>query len=495
MFVKSPLQFTLSILVITFIFSMSILVYFHNRKSRVNRLFTLFLLIFDAWSVTGMAYYNFPVVLHRWVAAQMLFGVCMAPAFYVFARSLTDEDFRLKWPELAVFLPALYVVCVSLLRIVQPGMSLDFAGKVRMIDQKLERVVDVNYYVYSLTIIGDFIAGLLHIALNLRKEKDPLNRRRSLTILITVFVGSFFMFGVTIVSNLLGKRLDMSFSLAGILVMVAVTSVSLIRHKAWSIEHLLELIQRKEEELIVRNQTIESELDLARLVQKRLMPARPPSIKGLNVDFYYRPMDKVGGDFYDYRIDKDNLGIIIADVSGHGIPGAFLATVAKMGFEYFSGMAQNGSVLMMNLDRLISERAVKSMFVTALYTNIDACTMTMTYTNCGHCYPILYGENRGGVMELASVGRPLGVSFGVYPAEQEIKLEHKDRILLYTDGIVETLNDEDEEYSEERLKDFLYRNYRLPSREFSDNLFDSLRDFSGRDDTMDDISLTIVDVL
>jgi sigma-B regulation protein RsbU (phosphoserine phosphatase) len=166
-----------------------------------------------------------------------------------------------------------------------------------------------------------------------------------------------------------------------------------------------------------------------------------------------------------------------------------------MGFQYYSEAFLNSSDLLMSLDKLISERAVKSMFVTALYAQIDSRKMTMSYANSGHCFPIIYGDGRHDVIELSSVGRPLGLSFGLVPEELSVKLQSGDRILIYTDGIIETLNDSDEEYGEDRLMDFLRSNYDLPTDEFSQRLFESLKEFSSTSERIDDITLTIVDVL
>jgi sigma-B regulation protein RsbU (phosphoserine phosphatase) len=166
-----------------------------------------------------------------------------------------------------------------------------------------------------------------------------------------------------------------------------------------------------------------------------------------------------------------------------------------MGLQTFAESTGDGTQLMTTLAKLISERAVKSMFVTAVYARFVRETMEMKYTNCGHCFPMIYGEERGDILCLSSLGRPLGVSFGLKPVEQTVKLMSGDRILLYTDGIVETLNDFEEEFGEERLGTYLRENYDKSKKEFSDGLFDALRDFSGKDEKIDDITLAIIDVL
>lgn len=490
-----PSEYLASTFVVTLFISLAVVVYYHNRKSWINRFFALFMLVTDAWAVTGAVYFFFPVIVYRWVAIQMICGVCIGPSFYFFARALTSENFRIRWFDWVVTVPSFYVILASLARIFIPEVSADFAAKIQVVDHKLIRQPDFNYYMYTIALFGSILSGLAFIAVKSFKHPDKAEKKQMLTVFISVLAGSVFLLGFNNILNLLGKELQPQYSLYGLTVMIAIIAFTVLRHKAWTIEHLLEIIRKNEEELSLRNQTIESELDLARLVQKKLLPSAPPSVKGFDIDFYYHPMDKVGGDFYDYVFTKNSVSIIMADVSGHGIPGAFLATISKMGFQTFAETSANGSELMMSLDRLISERAVKSMFVTAVYARFLRDTMEMKYTNCGHCFPMIYGASRGDIVELASIGRPLGASFGLEPVEQTVKLQSGDRILLYTDGIVETLNENEEEYGEERLKGFLRDNYRKTTREFSDRLFDSLRVFSGKDERIDDISLTIVDVL
>lgn len=494
--VQETLQYIVSSFILAFIVALGIVVYFHNRKSWVNRLFAVFLLNIGTWALLGAVYMYLPGRFSPAVGVpvQMAVGSFLGIEFFFFSRALADDGFRFRKLDVLYFLPSLYIVAVSLCRIFVPGVAAAFAQKISVVDHHLLRQTDANYVIYSLIYVAGFGGGLVHLAANIRRQTDTSDKRRMVFIFTAVLVGATVSFGVNNLVNLLGGKIDPTDSFYVLWITITGIGISIMRHKAWKVEHLMEIIRKNEAELAERNKTIESELDLARLVQKRLLPAASPRIPGITVDFYYYPMDKVGGDFYDYHCSPDNLGVILADVCGHGIPGAFLATVSKMGFQYFAENSANGRDLMINLDRLIAERTVKSMFVTALYAKFDVRSMSVRFTNCGHCFPLVYGANRPSVVVPASVGRPLGASFGLEPVEKEVQLCHGDRILLYTDGIVETMNESDEEFGDDRLQTFLRENYLLPSGEFARKLFESLRRFAGTDDKIDDISLAVVDV-
>ncbi len=493
--ISLPFTFIMYMFLQAVILVLAAMVYFLNRRSLANRYFAWFLLSISAWTMLGSVYMYFPVQVSLWVSLQMTAGIFLGPTFYFFARSLTDTEYKPQKIEYLLLLPALYIIVISLGRIFVPAFSEQFAAKVSVIDNKLHRVADLHYVVYTLGIFGEVIAGLMYMGLHIRHQTDPAEKRRLITVFFATLGLAVSLFIFNSLANLLGHSLDPNITMAALLITLTVISISIMRHKAWKIETLMDIIQKHQAELALRNQAIESELDLARLVQKKLLPEHPPAIAGLKISSYYFPMDKVGGDFYDYYTRDGRLGLIVADVSGHGIPGAFLATVAKMGFQSLAREFDNGPALMSRLDELITQRAVKSMFVTAVYARIDTRTMEMRLTNCGHCSPLVYGPSRTEVLEAPSASRPLGLSFGMSPSEQLIPLLKGDRILLYTDGILETMDAVDQEYGTDRLCSFLIGNHRQSSDDFAQGLMESLRDFSGTDEKIDDISLTIVDVL
>ncbi len=470
------------------------MVYFHNRKSRINISLSLYLLFLGVWAIIGGIYMYIPMDLPRMVALQMIFGVFAGPFFLQFSLAITYEARPFQKWLIVSYLPAVVVLIICALRMFVPAFYLTSDAQLQIIDHKLIRKSDVVYLLYSLSIILLHVLGLIIILTGIPRQENRQQKNRLWIIFFSILAGVSMNTIYNILCTYLSIEINPNNTVIMLVIAMSLIAITVMRHKAWKIESLLEIIRKNEEELAERNQNIESELDLARLIQKKLLPAQSPCLPGINVSAFYYPMDKVGGDFYDYTLDGDKLGIILADVSGHGIPGAFLGTVSKMGFQYYSGNSMKGSDLMQYLNRLIADRAVKSMFVTALFVWFDPASRSMKVTNCGHCAPLVFGPQRGEVLSTSVKGRPLGVSFGLVPKEQTIQLKSRDRILLYTDGIVESLNEKDEEFGEERLIDFLRSNYNSTPDVFSGNLFDSLTLFSGKEERLDDMSLIIVDL-
>lgn len=493
--IELPIELFFFLFLQSFVWNMGIMVYFFNRNSWTNRLLSLMLLAVSLWAMTGGYYLYFPVQPSGWVAAQMAAGTFIGPVFYFFARYLVNEKAKIRWYDHLTWIPSLIVLVTFFFRVFHPGTAAAFASTIQIIDHKLYRQADWVYAVYSIGLFGPLTAGLVIMSAGMFRQSDRNERRRNMAIFLSVLIMAGVLFVFYTLGSFFKKPLDPNISLIVMTLTLSWIALSVIRHKAWKIETLLEIIRRNEAELAVRNQTIESELDLARLVQKKLLPAEPPVVPGLDISFYYKPMDKIGGDFYDYTVKDDRLGLIVADVSGHGIPGAFLATVSKMGFQQAVAVTTAGPELMSRLDDLITERAVKSMFVTAVYADFELEKKRFHVTNCGHCPPLIYNTSRGYALEAGVTGRPLGLSFGKKPRVSSVDLLKGDRVLLYTDGIVETLDPQDKEYGTERLVEFLRVHYHKKAPEFAALLFESLREFARSDETIDDISLVIVDVL
>lgn len=196
--------------------------------------------------------------------------------------------------------------------------------------------------------------------------------------------------------------------------------------------------------------SIERELEIARSIQKSILPESVPAVQGLDIAVRYEPMTAVAGDFYDFvRFDDGRLGVLVADVSGHGVPAALIASMLKMSFASHAGEAADPAQLLTKLNAAMCGK-FSAHFVTAVYAVVDAERGTLTYSGAAHP-PILLSRN-GSTQELAENGLMLGAfSFAQY-ANASVSLTKGDRLLLYTDGLVEAANARDEEFGAERLK-------------------------------------------
>ncbi len=185
-----------------------------------------------------------------------------------------------------------------------------------------------------------------------------------------------------------------------------------------------------------RNREIELELDTARQIQSRLL-TETEITGGYEHHAIFRPMDKVGGDFYDYAEDEDNISIFIADVSGHGISAAFLALITKVEFNNAKNRFKETDALLRHLHEVFIKYTVHGNFITAFYGIIDKGTKMMRYSSAGHTPPFIYKKAGDTITELVVSGKVIGVFPNLKLKEGWVQLESGDRIIFYTDGITE----------------------------------------------------------
>ncbi len=249
-----------------------------------------------------------------------------------------------------------------------------------------------------------------------------------------------------------------------------------------------------EKSIFRRNQEIEQEMEVARLLQHRLLPDRIVELSGYESHAEYIPMDKVGGDFYDYTRRDQFIDLFIADVSGHGLPGAFLAMMTKMSLESVSER-QSTSRTLYQVNEVICRSTVNSNYVTSFLCRIDTRSNMMKYSNAGHLPPLVHRRKSGEVLELKARGMPLGWFKNLKIEEKEIQLLSGDRLVMYTDGITESMDPGRELFGEERFRRFILAGGELSPAAFCDSLLAHLRDYSRNEKLDDDLTIIVFDVL
>lgn len=247
-----------------------------------------------------------------------------------------------------------------------------------------------------------------------------------------------------------------------------------------------------------RNEVMEKELDMARLIQRKILPLGPPKIPELEIDSLYVPMDKLGGDYFDFFERKDSLDIFIADVSGHGVPGAFLASILKLSFHHLQSENLPLNEIMTKLDRTIFDNGALGMFATAFWVRINLISKKIDFCNAGHRALIIQNKKSGDIKELTTVGSPLGINYNMNQAAPFHVNSHQlisgDRIILCTDGVLEAMNENSEVYETNRWKDFLTININTPLPQMSERLLEDLIDFRGKNTFSDDLTWVIADL-
>ena len=251
------------------------------------------------------------------------------------------------------------------------------------------------------------------------------------------------------------------------------------------------------EQLAQQLLTIQKELETARQIQLSILPSVVPKIKGLDIAARYVPMTSVAGDFYDFIVvDEKHIGILVADVSGHGMPAALIASMLKIALSSQVAHASNPAQMLLGLNQALCGN-FQYHFVTAAYLFVDMQNWTLTYAGAGHPPLLLWDGSSEGVREVVENGLFLGkFSFATY-SSVELPLKAGDRILLYTDGIPETTNPAGVEFGTNGFRQFLETDQSTSADHFADRLLEELSRWSARgsaEDLDDDMTIVAIHV-
>ncbi len=248
-------------------------------------------------------------------------------------------------------------------------------------------------------------------------------------------------------------------------------------------------------EQLIEKQRLETQLEVARQVQLQLLPPRDPQLEGFDISAYNFPTEEVSGDYYDWvRIYDDQIGVVIADVAGKGVPAALLMAFLRASLRAASHIGYAPHISMSKVNYLLWESIERNQFVTAFYGILDATNRTLAYSNAGHNPPLLIDadgktrfEERGGV--------PLGMFRDSRYYEYFATIEPGQMLVLYTDGVTEAMNPSGEEYGGQRLVAAALQGRHLSARELIDFIHRDVIDWTDGRGAHDDVTFFIVKAL
>ena len=236
---------------------------------------------------------------------------------------------------------------------------------------------------------------------------------------------------------------------------------------------------------------IQNELNLARNIQLSILPANFPNSAAFRVAARYLPMTSVAGDFYDFVVADDNqAGLLIADVSGHGVPAALIASMVKMAATSQRAYASNPQKVLTGMNAALCGNS-QNEFVTAAYVYLDAQKREFRYSAAGHPPMLLL---RGGqITEIAENGFVLAVLENAEFSNATHSLQPGDRLALYTDGLLEATDASRQLFGEERLHDALRSTAELNPSDAADRILSTVQQWSRLQD--DDLTILICDYM
>lgn len=207
---------------------------------------------------------------------------------------------------------------------------------------------------------------------------------------------------------------------------------------------------------LMERQRLVKDMEFARTVQESFLPQQAPEIENYLFSSHYTPALEVGGDFYDFiLLDRHRIGIVIGDVSGKGVPAALF--MAKLGSDLrtLAFTEKDPAAALRSLNNLLVDRSRRGMFATLLYIELDSEKGTITLSNAGHLPPLLRRADGSVEKPPAGSGAPLGILKGMQFGQESCTLAPGDTVVLYTDGVIESMNCREELYGYERFENLL----------------------------------------
>ncbi len=256
---------------------------------------------------------------------------------------------------------------------------------------------------------------------------------------------------------------------------------------------------RDSQKNLAEQERLQKEMQVAQEIQQTLLPSEFPDLEGYELASYYEAAREVGGDYYDFvEVDKDTLGIVVADVSGKGVPGSLVMTMIRTALRTEARGLKDAAEVLSRVNDFVIGDMKKGMFVTVFYVIIDGKRRRLNYASAGHNPMILYRSTTKKTYYLNPRGFPIGIQlhekdlFRKSIESDTIQLAEDDILLIYTDGITEAMNDKRELFGEERLLKIFRDSGQLRVKPFVEQIKEEILSFTEGFPQSDDITLVAI---
>ena len=250
---------------------------------------------------------------------------------------------------------------------------------------------------------------------------------------------------------------------------------------------------------LAEQERLQKEMQVAQEIQQTLLPSEFPEVEGYEIASYYAAAKEVGGDYFDFvEVDKDTLGIVVADVSGKGVPGSLVMTMIRTALRTEARGVKDAAEVLSRVNDFVINDMKKGMFVTLFYVIIDSRKRRLNYASAGHNPMILYRASANKTYYLNPRGFPIGISlpdktlFRKSIESDTIALAEDDILIIYTDGVTEAMNRRRELFGEERFLNVIRTYGNLRAKPFVEKLHQELLSFTEGNPQNDDITLVAI---
>ncbi len=263
-----------------------------------------------------------------------------------------------------------------------------------------------------------------------------------------------------------------------------------------AIESIRDITERREME--GRLARSNAELQIAADIQKSFMPEVIPQISGFEIAARTVMAKEVGGDFFDVipfeiiSLEKGTLGLLVADVSGKGVPAALFMALSRIVVRVNALWHSDPAKAIFDSNNIITRDSQSGMFVTLFYGTLKESDRTLTYVNAGHNPPIVCRSGDGTIEELMPTGIVLGAVENQDYSSRSLRVGPGDVVVMYTDGVTESIDPDENFFGEDRLKTIISDNARLPANEILEKILSGVREFTRDLPQFDDITLLVI---
>jgi phosphoserine phosphatase RsbU/P len=359
------------------------------------------------------------------------------------------------------------------------------------------RMMQGGPYMYT-GFIAPVLAGLLAGIVHVVNKKNLIPS--SYAVLFTVLVESLISLIAIVVATPASQVMMIATVVA--IPMIAITSIGVFIFTT-IINNLLNERKTKAEKEKLEHEIARknAELEIAADIQRSFLPETIPQIQRYEIAATSLPAKEVGGDFFDVvpleiiNLPEERMGILIADVSGKGVPAALFMALSRVIVRVSATWFKVPDEIIRHANRIISSDSKRGMFVTLFYGVLDSEEQTLVYVNAGHNPPIVYRGKTGEVEELEATGIAVGIMDDADYSKAVANLNSGDVIVLYTDGVTEAINEKEEMFEVERLLATIKSSSARPANEIMQGIIDAVFAFSGQTPQYDDITLMVVKVL
>jgi sigma-B regulation protein RsbU (phosphoserine phosphatase) len=242
---------------------------------------------------------------------------------------------------------------------------------------------------------------------------------------------------------------------------------------------------------------LESELELSQVIQRALLPQRLPSIRGVELAAFSRPSEIIGGDYFDFFQFRDGThGLVIADVSGHGVSAGMLMSSLQTAIRTLAPDTDSPAEILERINRFYIHNIHFTTFVTVFLARFDPVTLTLTYVNAGHNPPAVRRQANSSITWLRPTAPAIGLAEPehFHPRMETIGFSGGDSLLLYTDGVTEVLNIRNEEFGQERLAELVQQHADRSAPDLLQAVRQAVSAFGGNRPLMDDVTMVALKI-